>query len=184
MIPLLLALVSLAALIDVRESRIPNALTYPGALLAIAVNMSASALGVAGDSSTGFLGLIGAGASLGGFLLCGGVMLAAYLFYPVGGGDLKLLAMIGAFLGPERGIETLLWTFLLAGVSGLAIYMGAVGLRLSILRGGRLALNALGVADGRPPNLQEQATLERPLHLAPFALIAIVIVCSLAPILV
>ena len=29
----------------------------------------------------------------------------------VGGGDVKLIAMLGAFLGPEQGITAMLWTF-------------------------------------------------------------------------
>ena len=34
--------------------------------------------------------------------------------FKVGGGDVKLIAMLGAFLGPEQGITAMLWTFVWA----------------------------------------------------------------------
>ncbi len=46
-------------------------------------------------------------------------MLVLFVFFRIGGGDVKLLAMLGAFLGLEQGIETLLWTFVLGGAVGL-----------------------------------------------------------------
>jgi prepilin peptidase CpaA len=131
---------AVAALVtDVRRQRIYNATTYPGILVGIAVNA------VHGWAATG-PGRDGAWAGawegtlfgLSGFLACGFVMLLCFVFFPVGGGDVKLVAMIGAFLGVDHGIEVLLWTFVLGAVIAIAMLIWRVGivelLRLTIGR--------------------------------------------------
>ena len=49
--------------------------------------------------------------------LCGAAMLVCYVLFAggVGGGDLKLIAMMGAWLGVYRGLEAMLWTMVIAG---------------------------------------------------------------------
>ena len=66
--------------------------------------------------------------SLLGIALGGGILLAVALIYYVimkaegmGGGDVKLLAMIGAFLGPKAVITTIFISSFLGSVVGLAI---------------------------------------------------------------
>src|SRR5438270_468124 len=66
--------------------------------------------------------------SLKGFAVCGGLMLVCFVFFGIGGGDVKLIAMMGAFLGFYRGVEALLWTFVLGAAAGLAILIWRVGL--------------------------------------------------------
>lgn len=92
-----------AAWCDVRERRIPNVLTVGGLLLALVI----------GGVQAGLAGLAAAavGAALG--LLVG---LPVFLLGGLGGGDVKLLAAVGAFLGPGRLPLALLAIALTGGV--------------------------------------------------------------------
>jgi prepilin peptidase CpaA len=92
--------------------------------------------------------------------------------FRVGGGDVKLVAMMGAFLGPETGVEVLLWTFVVGGCAGLTLLVWQVG-------PSRIAAAAwsgvLGVVRSRQMPMISRARwaqLQYPLHLAPCALIA------------
>ncbi|HUB74630.1 MAG TPA: prepilin peptidase [Solirubrobacteraceae bacterium] len=113
----LILLVVPAAAIDLEHRIIPNRITLPGALLALALG---TALDPAGEPTR----LI-AGAGAGGFLL------AAALAYPggMGMGDVKLAAMMGLFLG--SAVAPALLVALLAGV--------AFGVALAARRGARSA---------------------------------------------
>lgn len=95
-----------AAWFDVRERRIPNALTVP----ALGIAMLFALLG-------GFPEL---GASLAGAGLCLVLSLPFFLVRGLGGGDVKLLVAFGAFLGPSRLGTALLVMALVGGVLGLA----------------------------------------------------------------
>lgn len=83
--PLLIAL-TVAAVIDARTRRIPNWLTF--SLLAAGL-CRAMVFGRSG----------GVGHSLLGILVGGGIPLILFLISAVGGGDVKLLAGVGAWLG-------------------------------------------------------------------------------------
>jgi leader peptidase (prepilin peptidase) / N-methyltransferase len=104
----LILIVVPAALIDLEHRIIPNKLTAPGAVVAIALG---TALDPAGEP-----GRLIAGAAAGGFLL------AAALAYPggMGMGDVKLAGVMGLFLG--AAVAPAILIALLAGVSvGAAI---------------------------------------------------------------
>src|SRR3989304_5239036 len=73
------------------------------------------------------LGWIPISDSLLGLLACGLMMLACFVMFRVGGGDVKLIAMLGAFLGPQQGITALLWTFVLGACVGLIVLIWRVG---------------------------------------------------------
>ena len=179
---LLLGLLTVAAATDAVRHRIYNWTTYPGILAALATNGLATAWaarGAAGADPRSFcpwLGWIDAWDSLFGLAACGGVLLVCFVLFGLGGGDVKLMAMIGAFLGVEQGIKAMLWTFVIGGCMGVIVLVWRVGpLRLAAavlrhllwtIRLGRLS----------PLSPEERAQLQPPLFLAPSALAAAVIV--------
>jgi prepilin peptidase CpaA len=109
----LLALLILAAVIDYRTYRIPNWLTLSGA--AFGLIYSAVHPGV---SDQGFLW------SLGGLAFGFAVMLPMYVLRVMGAGDVKLMAMAGAFLGFNATFHAVLCTFIVGGIAsiGFAIF--------------------------------------------------------------
>jgi leader peptidase (prepilin peptidase) / N-methyltransferase len=130
---LLILLVVPAALIDLEHRIIPNRITGPGAVLAVAV-------GLALDPS-GEPGRLLAGACAGGFLLL------AVLAYPggMGMGDAKLAGMMGLFLG--AAVAPALLVGLLSGVLAGAFVIARKGVRAgrktAVPFGPFLALGAL-----------------------------------------
>lgn len=115
--------VMLAAFVDIRTRRIPNAVTVPMAALGIAL----AALGP-GDPSIAASAL---GAALGLLL-----MLPGYALGATGAGDVKLLAAVGALLGPAGVAIAFLWT---------AIAGGLLAVALALVRG-RLAVTLAGTS--------------------------------------
>ena len=103
-----LTLALIAAIIDVQHHRIPNWLTYPGILLG---------LGFRGVLF-GWKGLLSA---LVGCLLAGGIMLLFYVVRAMGAGDVKLMAAIGALVGPREVGAVLIATGIFGGVLAIAI---------------------------------------------------------------
>jgi prepilin peptidase CpaA len=167
----LLLLTATAAVTDLRVHRIYNWTTYPGIIIALAVSLFESGL------DNGFPGHPGLKDSLIGFLVCGGLMLVSYVFFNVGGGDVKLIAMVGAFLGLEKGVEVVLWTFVLGGAAGLALLIWRVGLLRLVAGTVRHVLWSLRLVSWLPLLEAERKQLQPALFLAPAAVIAVVIVC-------
>lgn len=176
---LLLGLVLTAAVTDLLWHKIYNWTTYSGILTALGLSAVGSLLpesaGV-GPSRLEWLGWMPLAQSLGGFAACGLVMLVCFVLFKIGGGDVKLIAMLGAFLGPERGLEAMLWTFVLGACMGIAILIWRVGAVRLIARGVRQVLWTLRLGHWSPLTEEERAMLQPPLFLAPSALAAVVIV--------
>lgn len=102
---------------DLREQRIPNALTLGIACCGLLFH----ALGplppdTSGDAHGVGFALAGLGAGL-------GLMLPPYLFGVMGGGDVKLMAALGAVLGPRLVLEAFAFTSLAGGVYALAVLL-------------------------------------------------------------
>lgn len=107
-ISLLLALLFAAALIDLARHRIPNLLVFPGAIVGIVYNaLFSHGLGI----SSAMAGL-GVGLA---------AMLPLYFLRAMGAGDVKLMAMVGAYLGPWDTLGAVLGTFLAGGVIALVV---------------------------------------------------------------
>jgi prepilin peptidase CpaA len=98
---------AIAALIDYRTGHIPNWLTLGALASGVVLQVSQGAL------SSGWQGA-GAGlvTSLAGILVCSIVPLIMYRVAGMGGGDLKLLAAIGALCGPSIGLQAQLYSFI------------------------------------------------------------------------
>ena len=104
-------LLTLACIWDLRTRRIPNVLTFSSAACALLFHLV-----------TG--GWPAAAWSLGGYVL------GAVLFFPMfalrgmGAGDVKLLAAVGAWVGPGQVAVAALATSIAGGVLGLAVALG------------------------------------------------------------
>lgn len=98
----------LACISDLRTRRIPNTLTFSAIVTAVVFHAVNGGLSVAGWSLTG----------------CG---VGALLFFPMfalrgmGGGDVKLLAAVGAWLGPSQVVIAALATSIAGGVIAVAV---------------------------------------------------------------
>lgn len=101
----IVALATLAAWSDIRTRRIPNALTFTGFAVALALR----ALGGIDEVTAGLLGA----------LLAFGLSLPLFLARGLGAGDVKLLTACGAFLGPRRLLSAVLITALAGGAMAL-----------------------------------------------------------------
>src|SRR5215212_8490883 len=101
-----LGLVGVAAAIDVRTRRIPNLLTFGGAAVALAYH-----------AWTG--GLHGLALGAGGWTIGLALFLPMFLLRGMGAGDVKLLAAVGAWLGPMGVVWCALYSVLAGGVLAL-----------------------------------------------------------------
>ncbi|HSL78534.1 MAG TPA: A24 family peptidase, partial [Pseudolabrys sp.] len=99
------------AVIDVRTSRIPNWLVFAGALYGLAYNAI----------SPLYARDIGILFALGGLAVGLAALLPAYLFRVMGAGDVKLMAMVGAFLGAWATVGAVLATLVAGGVLAIAV---------------------------------------------------------------
>jgi prepilin peptidase CpaA len=103
---------AIAAASDLQTGEIPNWLTL-GALLVAPLAHIVVALGV---HATGHDALIEGGSSLLGAITCSVVPAVLYRQDAIGGGDVKLLAGIGALLQPRLGLEAEMYSFFAAGL--------------------------------------------------------------------
>src|SRR3989442_6796607 len=88
---------------DLHTRRIPNLLTLGAALVALIV-------------STSTIGWPGLGSSMGGWVLGTALWLPLYALGGMGAGDVKLLAAIGAWLGPADVFHVALYAGFAAGI--------------------------------------------------------------------
>jgi prepilin peptidase CpaA len=97
-----------ACVTDVRTRRIPNALTFGAALGGLLFHTLASG-------------------SDGAMLAAGGWVAGLFLFLPffalrgMGGGDVKLLASLGAWMGPQEAFWLAIYSMLAGGVIGVCV---------------------------------------------------------------
>lgn len=160
---ILFALLIVATITDVRTHSIYNWTTYTGLFLAFLLR------GLEGGTESAQEGVAGA-------VGLGGLMLVGFLLFDVGGGDLKLLTMIGAFVGWSRGVEILLWTFVLGGIGAAAMLVWQEGAWNIMVRTGRHLAHIVRYRGWVPLTDADRAPLKRLLFLAPAAFMAAIIV--------
>ncbi len=96
-----LAIAAIAAACDLRWRRIPNLLTFGTALAGLAYHLLLN-------------GVSGLGQSAAGWLVGAAIFIVPFALRGLGGGDVKLLAALGAWVGPYE----VLWLALYAGIAG------------------------------------------------------------------
>jgi len=164
-----LALLAWAALVDLRSRLIPNWLTFTLILSGIIVNFS-------------FAGPITAGQAFLGFLVGFGLPLALFILGAIGGGDVKLLAGVGAWMGPEVVVRVFAIAALVGAIIVLfqAIYQGRG--RVLMRNSAVLAVNMAHMGDVGLDHVratgQSSRSVERPLPYAVPVLIAMAILLA------
>jgi len=103
-------IVAVAALNDLRFQKIPNLLTYPAVVVAIAYH------GVTNGLDGVIFGLEGLGLGM-------GILLLPYIMGGMGAGDVKLLGAVGSILGPRSVFAAFLFTALIGGLYALGLIL-------------------------------------------------------------
>jgi prepilin peptidase CpaA len=135
-VAILAAATGLAAVIDLRTRRIPNALT--GSLVIVGLGLAATQLG-----------RVGIGGAIVGLLLGFAFMLPGNVFGATGAGDVKLFAAAGALLGPATTVRAFVFTALAGGVLALVVALRrrrlahTVGMTARLVTGGKSVVPAI-----------------------------------------
>ncbi len=172
---LMLGFVLVTAYTDARWRRIYNWTTYPGILTALALGGLVSLCGEWKPCQF-WLGQVDFGDSLWGLLVCGGSMLICFVFFPIGGGDVKLIAMLGAFLGLQFGIKAMLWTLVFGAAVGVIALIWKIGTLKVLRRFIQYVAAVVRMRGFRHLQGSLDAELETSLYLAPSAVAAVVLV--------
>jgi len=117
--------VMVATVVDIRSRRIPNELT--AAMAGVGVGLAAS----------GFSG-ISLGASVAGMMLGFVLMMPGYWLGATGAGDVKLMAAVGALVGPALAVSAFLFTAIAGGLLAVAVALRRRRLGATLLGTGRL----------------------------------------------
>ena len=110
---------ALAVRSDLRSRRVPNGLVAAGLAAALAIPL-AGVLGAA-DGPSWRLAAISFGPWAAGLVLGGLLLLPGYALGGMAAGDVKLMAMAGAFLGPGLAAAAVLYACLVGGALALAV---------------------------------------------------------------
>jgi prepilin peptidase CpaA len=150
-----LAIASVGAVKDFRGHRIPNWLTYSGLIAALVARIG---LG-------GWPGLHG---GLAGMLFAGGIFFLLFLLGGMGGGDVKLMAAVGAWVGFAQ-VEILL---IISAIAGGLLAAGYVLVHKRMFESLRNVVELVrhhlteGFAPHPTLNVQQEGTLRLPYGLA------------------
>lgn len=131
-----LFLAAAACWFDLRTRHIPNIVTFGGAALGVLYSVA----------THGWPGLL---ASAGGWLTGVAVFLPFFLLGGMGAGDIKLVAAIGAWLGPLAALWVALYAALAGGVLAVVVALSTGYFREAFRNIGRL-LAHWRLADVRP----------------------------------
>jgi prepilin peptidase CpaA len=162
-----LALLAVCTVTDLARHKIYNWATYTAALWALVLNACfpwGSPDG--GAFRPGAVGLLG---SLAGAAVIFVVMLIVFrLSGPRGAGDVKLAAALGAWLGLERGLAALIYTYIAAGVFLLCWVLWTEGpVKVATTLGRRLG-SLVAPRYVSPPSAEQRLLLQKPVPMAAF----------------
>jgi prepilin peptidase CpaA len=167
---------AIAAYTDLRTGLIPNRLIVVGLALALPLHAAVHflVLRAPGEAETTAL-LRAVGYYVAGVIGCGIGPLILFRYHAMGGGDVKLLAMVGGFVGPMMGIEIQLYAFVL-----MALYAGArlayQGQLLKLL--GNSALLALNPLRSKASRREIPTELMTSLRFAPAVFVAALVLSA------
>ena len=113
-IVLVLGFVAACCLADIQTRRIPNLLSIPAIVAGLLLNWL-------------WLGLPGIAHSARGILLVVAVLIGPFGFGGIGGGDVKMMAAVGALLGPHLALASL----------GMGMALGGIMMVIHLVRLGR-----------------------------------------------
>jgi len=149
---LLLAVLGVALCTDLAAGRISNGLILFG--VAGAVGFQTLAEGGSGVLSA-TAGSIGLGAAFAGMAVGFAALFPLYLLRAMGAGDVKLMMVVGAFLGPLQTLGVVVLTFAAGGVLALAmaLWQRSLGQMLTNLRF-MLTTSVVRAAGGDSPRLE------------------------------
>ena len=122
-----------ATVVDIRTRRIPNELTAA---------MAGTGLGLAASGVSG----VPLWASILGFVVGLALMMPGHLLGATGAGDVKLMAAVGAIVGPGLVVSAFLFTAIAGGLLALAVAVRRRRLAATLAGTGRLMA---GSADAR-----------------------------------
>jgi prepilin peptidase CpaA len=152
----LAVLLTAAAWSDFKHHRIPNSIVFFGLVAGIVLNgLLAHGHGFSNRYDPGAGGFSFALIGIGLGLAC---LLPFYLLRAMGAGDVKLMAMVGAFLGPSDVLGAVVFTFLAGGAMALAVAThthawSQLGQNLRIMLLGGL----INAGTGKAPTLEAPA---------------------------
>jgi prepilin peptidase CpaA len=110
---------SLGGASDLRSARIPNWLTYSSLLTALVLRVAV-------------LGWVGLKSGTVGLLVAGGIFLVLFVMGAMGGGDLKLMASVGAWAGSGQVVAILLAAALAGGMLAIFYVFFRQGVRTTL----------------------------------------------------
>jgi len=172
----LVALLVAAVWHDVRSRRIPNKLVLIGMLLAAILHLALPRGAGLFIEPFGSIGILSCAA---GFGLGLALLLPMYALRALGAGDVKLLAMIGAFVGPVAVFGIAVCTLLAGGVLAIAVALQQGTLKRMLSNSKHLIMNSMfGALGGQSPAIDAPA---KPSGKLPYA---IAIACGTLPYLV
>lgn len=116
---MVLATGGVACATDLRTRRIPNVLTFGSALAGFLFHVLSA-------------GVSGAGVSLGGWLVGTLLFLPFFALRGMGGGDVKLLAAMGAWLGPNDTFWLAMFAMAAGGVMAVCVALARGYLRTAL----------------------------------------------------
>lgn len=148
----LLGALAMAALSDLHARKVPNLLVLGGILAASGIHaVTAPGAGIL-EASGGAIGLL---SSMGGVAVGFAALFPLYALRAMGAGDVKLMMMVGAFLGPLQTFGVVVLTFAAGGVLAIAMALWQRSFRQLVFNlRVMLTTSAISAAGGTSPKFE------------------------------